>query len=64
MPDERQTHITPKWRTLWLALGFAVLAAIGAVTVFRPELEDEPLREDANQTESGRPLNPDAPLQE
>ncbi|MEM7136662.1 MAG: hypothetical protein AAF500_08795 [Myxococcota bacterium] len=33
---------TPRGRTLWLALGFALLIALGVVTVLMPELENEP----------------------
>ncbi|MEM7436273.1 MAG: hypothetical protein AAF436_14030 [Myxococcota bacterium] len=38
---------TPRGRTLWLALGFAVLIALGVVTVLMPELENEPESESA-----------------
>lgn len=38
---------TPKWRTLWLGVAFAVLVGIGVVTVLLPELEDESTKESA-----------------
>jgi hypothetical protein len=37
--DER--YETPKWRTLWLLAGFALLVGIGVATVLLPELEDD-----------------------
>ena len=37
-----QRYETPKWRTFWLLLVFAVLVGVGVVTVLLPELEDEP----------------------
>ena len=42
MPRHEYTYETPKWRTLWLILGFAALIGIGIATVLLPELEDEP----------------------
>ena len=42
MPRDDDAYETPKWRTLWLMVGFALLIGIGIVTVLRPELEDEP----------------------
>lgn len=45
MPRYDQGYETPKWRTLGLMVGFAVLTAIGIVTVLHPELEDEPNEE-------------------
>ncbi len=41
------TYETPKWRTLWLAVAFAVLVGIGVATVLLPELEDESTKESA-----------------
>jgi hypothetical protein len=45
-PNE-DAYETPKWRTLWLGVGFAVLIGVGVVTVLLPELEDEPSEESA-----------------
>ena len=47
--DDR--YETPRWRTLLLLIGFAVLVGIGVVTVLLPELENEPERQ--AQSENG-----------
>lgn len=52
MTGSNGDYETPKARTLWLMLGFALLVAVGVVTVLLPELEDEPAEESASsQTE-------------
>ncbi|MCZ6806013.1 MAG: hypothetical protein O7F08_03610 [Deltaproteobacteria bacterium] len=45
MARYEDTYETPKWRTFWLGVGFALLIGIGVVTVLLPELEDEPSEE-------------------
>jgi hypothetical protein len=45
MQRYNDAYETAKWRTLWLMVGFAVLAGVGIFTVLRPELEDEPQKE-------------------
>ncbi|MDH3199552.1 MAG: hypothetical protein OEM15_01535 [Myxococcales bacterium] len=47
MTRYEDTYETPKWRTFWLAVGFAVLIGIGVVTVLLPELEDDSTKESA-----------------
>ena len=42
MARYKDTYETPKWRTFWLGVGFALLIGIGVATVLLPELEDEP----------------------
>lgn len=42
MVSDGGEYESPKRRTVWLALGFAILIAIGVVTVLMPELEDDP----------------------
>ena len=59
-----QRHETPKWRTFWLLLGFAVLVGIGVVTVLLPELQDERMQESSGGTETSSSPNRNAPLQE
>lgn len=44
---DEDTYETPKWRTFWLGVGFAVLIGIGVVTVLLPELEDDSTKESA-----------------
>ena len=62
MPRYDQRYETPKWRTFWLLVGFAVLTVVGIVTVLRPELEDEPNEdvvvemEPIEEPEIGEPL--------
>ncbi len=50
--DER--YETPKWRTFWLMVGFALLIGIGVVTVLLPELEDE---NEANERTTMQPAS-------
>jgi hypothetical protein len=59
-----ERHETPKWRTFWLLLAFAVLVGIGVVTVLWPELEDEPDESQITQPETKADTTTDAPLQE
>ncbi|MDH3727524.1 MAG: hypothetical protein OER77_08345 [Myxococcales bacterium] len=47
MTRDEDTYETPKWRTFWLGVGFAVLIGIGIVTVLLPELEDDSTKESA-----------------
>ena len=42
MPTGEEGYETPKWRTVLLLIGFALLVGIGVVTVLQPEVEDEP----------------------
>jgi hypothetical protein len=51
VPRDEQGYETPKWRTFGLIVGFAVLTAIGIVTVLHPELEDEPNEEVVGEVE-------------
>jgi hypothetical protein len=55
---------TAKWRTLGLALGFAVLAGVGIVTVLLPELADEPDAEEQSSSATSEDLESDTHLQE
>lgn len=64
MPGEEEAYETPKWRSLWLSLGFVLLVGIGVVTVLRPELEDEQNDDAAAQIESGNAQVPEEPPQE
>ena len=59
-----QRYETPKWRTFWLLLAFAVLVGIGVVTVLLPELEDEPDESQITQPETKENTAADEPLQE
>ena len=59
-----QRYETPRWRTFWLLLAFAVLVGIGVVTVLLPELEDEPEESQVTQPETKEDATTDAPLQE
>lgn len=52
MPPDDEVYETPKWRTFWLLIGFAILVTIGVVTVLRPELEDNPGEDAATKIES------------
>lgn len=47
MAGHEDTYETPKWRTFWLGVGFALLIGIGVATVLLPELEDEPSEKSA-----------------
>lgn len=60
--DER--YDTPKWRTLLLLAGFALLVGIGVVTVLLPELEDEPERESEVTSDAIEEVSHTGPLQE
>lgn len=64
MPSDDDVYETPKWRTLWLLIGFAILVTIGAVTVLRPELEDEPGEDAASKIESREERETEDALQE
>ena len=64
MPRYDQGYETPKWRTFGLMVGFAVLTAIGIVTVLRPELEDEPNEEVVVEIEPIEEPEIGEPLQE
>ena len=59
-----QRYETPKWRTFWLLLAFAVLVGIGVVTVLLPELEDEPEESQITQPETKEDSTADSPSQE
>jgi hypothetical protein len=50
--SHEDTYETPKWRTFWLGVGFALLIGIGVVTVLLPELEDEPSEESATSQDN------------
>jgi hypothetical protein len=63
MPRFDQRYDTPKWRTFWLLIGFAVLVAIGVITVLLPSLESEPASEVTAGTEAREEPESDA-LQE
>ena len=41
MSTDDEVYETPKWRTAWLLVGFAVLIGIALVTVVQPEIADE-----------------------
>lgn len=60
MPRFDQRYDTPRWRTFWLLTGFAVLVAIGIVTVLLPSLESEPAPEATAGTEA--PEEPESDL--
>ena len=62
-PDD-QVYETPKWRTIWLLIGFAILVTIGVVTVLRPELEDEPGEDAATKIDASQEQEADEALQE
>lgn len=47
MGSETGEYESPKRRTIWLALGFAILIALGVVTVLLPELEHDADEESA-----------------
>ncbi|MGB5811799.1 MAG: hypothetical protein WBG86_14775 [Polyangiales bacterium] len=52
MSGDQDQYETPARPTLWLALGFAILIALGVVTVLMPEVEDEAIEESATSQES------------
>jgi hypothetical protein len=57
MPRYDEGYETPKWRTFWLMVGFAVLVGVGIVTILRPELEDVPAEmETGEESEINKPL--------
>jgi hypothetical protein len=64
MPRNDQGYETPKWRTFWLMIGFAVLIGIGIATVLRPELEDEPNDDETAQRELDQEPETSEPVQE
>ena len=64
MPRFDERYETPKWRTFWLLLGFAVLVGIGVVTVLKPELEDEPAEEPSAENKIVEEAEEDEALQE
>ena len=64
VPRYDQGYETPKWRTFWLIIGFAVLVGIGVVTILRPELEDEPNEHAPAHMDTGEESETDEPLQE
>ena len=59
-----EVYQTAKWRTFALALGFAVLVAVGVVTVLQPELADEPDAEEQSSSAANEDVETDAHLQE
>ena len=64
MSGLRESYETPKWRTFWLLVGFALIVGIGVVTVLLPELEDEPDERTVAQPESGEVAEPTTSAQE
>jgi len=63
MSSNGQAYETPKWRTVWMMLGFAVLVGIGIVTVLRPELQNEQ-NEQGNEADAVEQPKTDTTLQE
>jgi len=63
MSSNGQDYETPKWRTFWMMLGFAVLVGIGIVTVLRPELQNKQ-NEQGNEAGAVEQPETDATLQE
>lgn len=59
-----ERYETPKWRTLWLLAGFALLVGIGIATVLLPELEDEPDRSGELPNDAAEEASHTGPLQE
>lgn len=57
MTNDEDTYETPKRRTAWLGVAFAVVVGIGVATVLLPELEDEPSEESATSQGSDDPSN-------
>lgn len=64
MPRLDERYETPKWRTFWLVMAFAVLVGIGVVTVLLPELEDEPERDAQTDNEDADEVSHTDSLQE
>jgi len=64
MSIDDEVYETPKWRTAWLLVGFAVLIGIAVVTVVQPEIADETDEERASEIETGEEQEGDDPLQE
>jgi hypothetical protein len=52
------------WRTFGLLLGFAVLVAIGIVTVLLPELDEDRADEHSVEMERDRQSNDETTVQE
>jgi hypothetical protein len=53
VPQRYQDYESPKWRTFWMMLGFAVLVGIGIATVLRPEFENAPGNETSTEPDAG-----------
>ena len=64
MPTGEEGYETPKWRTVLLLIGFALLVGIGVVTVLQPEVEDEPSDEPVSEIETSEEQSADDSLQE
>jgi|GEM_PF-1663736 len=64
MPHGNQGYDTPKWRTFWMMIAFALLVGIGIATVLQPELEDEHGDDSSVETDRGGEPETDPPLQE
>jgi hypothetical protein len=62
-PDD-DVYETPKWRTVWLLIGFAILVTIGVLTVLRPELEDDSGEDAATKIETSEEPETDEAMQE
>lgn len=64
-PEAGQRHPAPTmWRTFGLLLGFAVLVAIGIVTVLLPELDEDRADEHSVEMERDRQSNDETTMQE
>lgn len=64
MSTESEAYETPKRRTAWLLLCFALLVGIGIVTVLQVEIEDEPGEELTGEIDPSNEREPGEPLQE
>ena len=64
MARSEERYETPKWRTLWLLAGFALLVGIAVVTVMLPELEDEPDRDGEVANDAAEEVSHTGALQE
>lgn len=67
MSTDDEVYETPKWRTAWLLVGFAVLIGIAVVTVVQPEITDETDETDeerASEIAAGEEQEGNDPLQE